>query len=84
MDYIEYGKLWKLSRDNIKSASVYEEIDATSATLSINTASIEIVDAAKRHVLRPLRREYRLAAVQDELVQLHRSIVLHPDILQEQ
>ena len=45
MDYIEYGKLWKLSRDNIKSASVYEEIDATSATLSINTASIEIVDA---------------------------------------
>lgn len=45
MDYIEYGKLWKLSRDTIKSASVYEEIDVTSATLSINTADIEIVDA---------------------------------------
>lgn len=46
MDYIEYGKLWRLSRDNIKSASVYEEVDVTSATLSINTADIEIVDAA--------------------------------------
>ena len=22
MDYIEYGKLWKLSRDNIKSAII--------------------------------------------------------------
>lgn len=46
MDYIEYGKLWRLSRNNIKSASVYEEIDVTSATLSINTADIEIVDTA--------------------------------------
>lgn len=46
MDYIEYGRMWKLSRDNIKSASVYEEIDVTSATLSINTADIEIVDTA--------------------------------------
>lgn len=46
LDYIEYGRLWRLGRDNIKSASVYEEIDPTSSTLSINTASIEIVDAA--------------------------------------
>lgn len=46
LDYIEYGRLWQLGRDNIKSASVYEEIDPTSSILSINTASIEIVDTA--------------------------------------
>lgn len=44
MNYIEYGQKWNLGKDSIKSASVYEEIDPTSATLSINTAQIEIVD----------------------------------------
>lgn len=44
LDYLEYGRMWPLSRDNIKTASVYEEIDVTSATLSINTASIELID----------------------------------------
>ncbi len=44
MDYIEYGQMWTLGKDNIKSANVYEEIDPTSATLSINTAQIEIID----------------------------------------
>lgn len=46
LDYIEYGGKWLLGRDNIKNASVYEEMDITSATLSINTASIEFVDTA--------------------------------------
>lgn len=46
LDYIEYGQQWQLGRDNIKAASVYEEIDPTSATLSINTANIELVDSA--------------------------------------
>lgn len=46
LDAIEYGQLWHMGRDNIKSASVYEETDPTSATLSINTAAIELVDTA--------------------------------------
>lgn len=44
LDYLEYGGKWKLGRDRIRSASVYEELDITSATLSINTASLEFVD----------------------------------------
>lgn len=44
MDHIEYGQIMVLGRDNIKTASIYEEIDPTSATLSINTADAEIID----------------------------------------
>lgn len=44
MDYIEYGRSWKLGRDTIKTANIYEEIDPTSATLSINTADIQFID----------------------------------------
>lgn len=44
LDYIEYGRRWKLGRDMIKTAGIYEEIDPTSATLSINTASIQFLD----------------------------------------
>lgn len=44
LDRLEYGRMWPLSKENIKAASVYEEIDITSATLSINTASIELID----------------------------------------
>jgi len=44
MDYVEYGQMWTLGRDSIKAASVYEEVDCTGATLSINTAQMEIVD----------------------------------------
>lgn len=46
MNHVEYGMMWLLGRDKIKTASVYEEIDPTSATLSINTADIEIIDAS--------------------------------------
>lgn len=46
MDHMEFGQMWQLGRDNIKTASVLEELDCTSATLSINTATMEIVDAA--------------------------------------
>jgi len=51
MDYIEYGQMWTLSRDRLKTASVYEEIDITSATLSINTAQLEIIDTANEFAL---------------------------------
>lgn len=44
MDYIEYGRRWKLGRDMIKTAGIYEEIDPTSATLSTNTADIQFID----------------------------------------
>ncbi len=44
LDYLEYGGKWKLGRDRIKAASVYEELDITSATLSINTANLEFID----------------------------------------
>ena len=44
MNHVEYGKMLLLGRDKIKSASVYEEMDPTSATLSINTADVEIID----------------------------------------
>lgn len=44
LDYIEYGQMWLLGRNNIKSASVYEELDITGASLSINTAKVEILD----------------------------------------
>ena len=45
MDRLKYGQKWTLSRSVIKTASVYEEIDLTSATLSVNTAQIEIIDS---------------------------------------
>lgn len=44
MDMLEYGKIWKLSRENIRGASICEESDQTGATLSVNTARLEIVD----------------------------------------
>lgn len=44
LNNILFGQEWLLSRDRIKTASIYEEIDPTSATLSINTAKIEIID----------------------------------------
>lgn len=46
MDYIEYGGKWLMGRNKIKTASVYEELDITSATLSINTANMEFIDTA--------------------------------------
>lgn len=44
MNHVEYGQMWRLGRENIKTANVYEEMDTTSATLSINTAEVAIVD----------------------------------------
>lgn len=44
MNHVEYGQMWRLGRNNIKTANVYEEMDTTSATLSINTAEVAIVD----------------------------------------
>ena len=44
LNNILFGREWLLSRDRIKTASLYEEVDATSATLSINTAKVEIID----------------------------------------
>ncbi|MCM1190777.1 MAG: hypothetical protein NC541_15995 [bacterium] len=46
LDHVEYGRTWLFGRETIKSASVYEELDPTSATVSINTAQLEIIDAA--------------------------------------
>lgn len=46
MNHVEYGQMWQLGRDIIKTASVYEELDPTSATLSINTAQLAIMDTA--------------------------------------
>ena len=46
LDHIRYGQMWHLGRDKIKTASILEELDPTSATLSINTANVELVDAA--------------------------------------
>ncbi len=51
LDYIEYGRMWLLGTDNIKAASVYEELDITGATLSINTAQIDIIDTDNRFEL---------------------------------
>lgn len=45
LDHIQYGQMWRLGRDNIKTASILEELDPTSAKLSINTATVELVDA---------------------------------------
>ena len=44
LNYIKYGHEWTLDSQSIRSASVLEEMDITSATLSINTADVEIVD----------------------------------------
>lgn len=44
MQYILYGLYISWEDDLVQSASVTEEIDFTSATLSINTADISIVD----------------------------------------
>lgn len=49
MEYVKlngivFGQIMKLDRKKIKSAKIYEELDSTSATLSINTAQIEFVD----------------------------------------
>ena len=45
MHYILYGRYIAWLDDTIRTAKVQEEIDETSATLSINTADIEIIDA---------------------------------------
>ena len=44
LNYIKYGHEWTLDSQSIRSALVLEEMDITSATLSINTADVEIVD----------------------------------------
>ncbi len=46
MDHIQYGQMWRLGNDNMKSARILEEIDATSATVSSNTATVELIDEA--------------------------------------
>ncbi len=51
MNYLEYGQMWMIGRDKIKSASIYEEIDPISATLSINTAQVELIDAVGEFAL---------------------------------
>lgn len=43
--YILYGRYIQWESDVIKEAKVHEEVDETSATLSINTAKITILDA---------------------------------------
>ena len=45
MHYILYGQYIAWKDDMIRTAKVQEEIDQTSATLSINTADVEIIDA---------------------------------------
>ena len=52
MDYLEYGRIWMMSPENIRSANINEEFDPTSATLSVNTANIEIVDENNEFDLR--------------------------------
>ena len=44
LQYILYGKYIVLDKDMIQTAKVQEDIDVTSATLSINEADISIVD----------------------------------------
>ncbi len=44
LQYILYGRLMIWDKDRIKSAKVQEEIDVTSASLSINEADITILD----------------------------------------
>lgn len=44
LQYILYGKYLKWSGDDIKTASVVEDIDITGSEISINTASIVIID----------------------------------------
>ena len=45
LQYILYGRYIVWNRDKVQSALVQEDIDMTSATLSINEADITIVDA---------------------------------------
>lgn len=44
LQYIRYGYTLLWGRSNIKGAKIYEEVDLTSATLSINTADVTILD----------------------------------------
>lgn len=46
LQYLLYGIVIRWDEDVIQTASVTEEIDVTSATLSINTAEVSIVDVA--------------------------------------
>lgn len=41
---IDYGLFFSWSGEKIKSAKVYEEVDTTGSSLSINTASVSILD----------------------------------------
>ena len=45
LQYILYGQYIAWEDDIVKTAKVQEEIDPTSATLSINTADVSIIDA---------------------------------------
>lgn len=45
LQYILYGVNLQWSKDLVQNGSVVEEIDTTGATISINTASVSIVDA---------------------------------------
>lgn len=45
MHYLLYGRYIAWKEDIVKTAKVQEEIDETMATLSINTADVEIIDA---------------------------------------
>ena len=44
LQYILYGQYIKWENDTIQKAKIQEEIDQTSATLSINTADVSILD----------------------------------------
>lgn len=44
LQFIRYGLVVQWERSQISSAKVLEEIDRTSATLSINTATVNIID----------------------------------------
>lgn len=46
LQFIRYGYVLKWERSDVSSAKVLEEIDRTGATLSINTANIDIIDTA--------------------------------------
>jgi hypothetical protein len=45
LQYIDYGIITAWDKSNVTSASVQEEIDITSKTLSINTAKVSVIDA---------------------------------------
>lgn len=46
LQYIKYGMSADWKKDEIKTASVVEEVDVTGGTLSVNTAEVELIDQA--------------------------------------